>query len=211
MINMMEAESFRGGLTLEKVKKTRRQIQAEDTKNKIFKAAMQLLEQEDFDSITIREIVRAADVSIGTFYNYYETKRDVFCQTYQIADDYFQDEIYPQLQSLPIDERFRFFFDAYTDYNCMVTPLTLTKIIYHPDNKNFHRHNDYGMIPILVELIDQAKAELYFHTQEASEDIAQFFMVCLRGVVYDWCTCDGSYDLKHAIRQYSQKLLKIYL
>lgn len=195
---------------MNRAEKTKRQVQAEETKTKLFQAAMRLLEKEGFDSITIRDIVREANVSIGTFYNYYETKRDVFCQTYQIADAYFQDEVYPELMQLPVEDRLPYFFDAYTDYNCMVTPLALTKIIYHPDNKNFHRRNDYGMIPILIELVDQVKEAAIFHTEEPSEEISQFFMVCLRGVVYDWCTCDGSYDLKEAIRQYSRKLMRVY-
>lgn len=193
-----------------KQRRTRRQVQAEETKSKLFDAAMRLLDKKDFDSITIRDIVREAEVSIGTFYNYYETKRDVFFETYEIADNYFQNKVYPELMNAPVEERIPLFFDAYSDYNCLVTPLALTKIIYHPDNKNFHRARDYGMLPILVELIDQYKSQSIFHTPDPSQNIANFFMVCLRGVVYDWCTCDGSYDLRETVRQYSKKLLKIY-
>ena len=57
--------------------KTRRQLQAEQTKDKLFEAAVSLLAEKDFEQITIRDIVAKAHVSIGTFYNYYSTKMDL--------------------------------------------------------------------------------------------------------------------------------------
>ena len=58
--------------------KTKRQLQAEQTKDRLFNAAVDLLSERDFDDITIRDIVARANVSIGTFYNYYSTKMEVF-------------------------------------------------------------------------------------------------------------------------------------
>ena len=69
--------------------KTRRQLQAEQTKDKLFEAAVSLLAEKDFEQITIRDIVAKAHVSIGTFYNYYSTKMEVFYETYRVADHYF--------------------------------------------------------------------------------------------------------------------------
>ena len=66
--------------------KTRRQLQAEQTKDKLFEAAVSLLAEKDFEQITIRDIVAKAHVSIGTFYNYYSTKMEVFYETYRVAD-----------------------------------------------------------------------------------------------------------------------------
>lgn len=58
--------------------KSRRQLQSEQTKDRLFHAAMELLAERNFDDITIRDIVARAEVSIGTFYNYYSTKMEVF-------------------------------------------------------------------------------------------------------------------------------------
>ena len=32
-------------------------------------------------------------------------------------------------------------------------------------------------------------------------------MVCIRGLVYDWCICDGGYDLKEKMEMYVDALL----
>ena len=54
---------------MEHLQKTARQIQAEQTKLQIFEAAMRLLEVQDFETITVRDIVQEAHVSVGSFYN----------------------------------------------------------------------------------------------------------------------------------------------
>ena len=77
--------------------KTRRQLQAEQTKDKLFEAAVSLLAEKDFEQITIRDIVAKAHVSIGTFYNYYSTKMEVFYETYRVADHYFSEVVAPAL------------------------------------------------------------------------------------------------------------------
>ena len=63
---------------MEHLQKTARQIQAEQTKLQIFEAAMRLLEEQDFETITVRDIVQEAHVSVGSFYNAYHSKLEVF-------------------------------------------------------------------------------------------------------------------------------------
>ena len=36
-------------------------------------------------------------------------------------------------------------------------------------------------------------------------------MISIRGLVYNWCTKDGSYDLTAATRKFILRLLKAYL
>ena len=66
---------------MEEKRLNKRQQQAEQTKLNIFQAALELLEQTDFESITVRDIVRKAGVSVGSFYNAYSSKLEVFYQT----------------------------------------------------------------------------------------------------------------------------------
>ena len=191
---------------MEEPKRTRKQ-QAEQTKRQIFNAAMHLLDIKDFDSITVRDIVNEAKVSIGSFYNSYHSKLEVFYDTYRFADEYFDLEVRPNLTQKKVSDQVLAFFEEYARYSCEYNPFALTRVRYNPDNVNFHRHSEIGMLPTLREVMDRGISRGEFQTDLSAEDLAQFFMVCIRGVVYDWCIASGSYDLKEKVRKYVKQLL----
>lgn len=190
--------------------KTKRQLQAEQTKRHIFRTALNLLDQQDFESITVRDIVREAGVSIGSFYNAYGTKLDVFYETFQVADEYFETTVRPRLTQPAASDRILYFFREYARYNSVETPISLTKILYNPNNPYFRRSSNRGMVPILTELVQQALDGEEFQTDCPADEIAQFLMICIRGVVYDWCLANGSYTLTDRVEEYVRHLLKVY-
>lgn len=53
---------------------TRRERKKEETKERIFQAAMGLFQEKGFDATTVEEICEAADVAKGTFFNYFPRK-----------------------------------------------------------------------------------------------------------------------------------------
>lgn len=187
-----------------------RRQQAEETKRHIFRTALRLLEERGFEAIKVRDIVKAAEVSIGTFYHYYNTKLDVFYETYQISDEYFDQQVRPALTQATARERLLCFFDEYAKYSSEVTSLSLTKVLYNSNNHCFNRPADRGMLQVLLEQVRLGVDEGEFPGAESPEDIAQFLMVAVRGLVYHWCTRDGDYPLRPAMAQYVSRLLDAY-
>lgn len=191
-------------------KKTRRQ-QALDTKVHIFNTAVSLLERQEFDSITVRDIVRAASVSVGCFYNYYSSKLDVYYETYFLADEYFESTVAPALKGLDFEPAIYLYFDYYARYSSEITSLSLTKVLYNSKNKCFDRRLEHGMMPVLVQVIQRALDSGALVSGEGPQDIALFFLIAVRGLIYNWCTNDGAYDLREAMRKFVSKLLRAYL
>lgn len=192
---------------MDEIKKNKRQLQAEQTKRQIFEAALHLLEEKDFDAITVRDIVREADVSIGSFYHSYASKLDVFYETYQVADEYFDSEVRSRLTQETAEAKIMGFFEEYAIYNSSRTSLSLTKVLYNPNNPYFHRARDYGMQPMLTELVRQGIESGEFRTEWDAGQIADYLMICSRGVVYDWCLANGGYSLSERLRDYVRMLL----
>lgn len=190
-------------------KKTRKQ-QAQETKRHIFDTALELLNQREFEQIKVRDIVEAAQVSIGTFYNYYDTKLDVFYETYQMADEYFEETVASLLTQETAYERILCFFDHYARYSCEITDLSLTKILYNSNNKQFNRPVDRGMRPVLRAQVRYGMDRGELHTAEDEEQVAEFLMIAARGLVYNWCTRDGCYDLPEAMKNFISRLLISY-
>ena len=191
---------------METPNKTSRQLQAERTKLKIFDAAMRLLEIKEFDSITVRDIIKEADVSTGSFYNSYPSKLDVFYETYRISDDYFEEKVRPALTEESATDRIRHFFREYASYNSEVSLFALTKVLYNPNNTNFHRSGG-GMRMLLTECVNYGLERGEFSSKHTADEICRFLMVCIRGLVYDWCTCNGEYDLEEKMKIYVDALL----
>ena len=191
--------------------KSRRQLQAEQTKDRLFHAAVELLTEKDFDDITIRDIVARAQVSIGTFYNYYSSKMEVFYETYRIADHYFAETVAPLLAQGTALERIVAFFDCYAHYSSDLTDLRMTKLLYNPDNTLFSRDPHQGMVGVLLQILQQGLDEGTLVGGDSAEEIAEYLMVAVRGLVYNWCTRDGAYDLAAATQRFVWRLLAYYL
>src|SRR5437899_3870437 len=64
-------------LTRAEPKPGRRERRRTETRERIFRAAMQLFAQHGFFSTTVEDITEAADVGKGTFFNYFPSKEHV--------------------------------------------------------------------------------------------------------------------------------------
>lgn len=190
--------------------KNRRQLQAEQTKDRLFEAAVSLLREKEFEQITVREIVSRAQASIGTFYKYYSTKMEVFYETYRIADQYFIDTVSPTLVQPTAHERVMAFFRAYAYYNDKLTDRKMTRLLYNPDNPFFNRSSDHGMPDTLIHAIRFGLDRGELHGEDTAEEIAGYMMIAVRGLIYHWCTMQYSYDLSAAVERFALRLLKTY-
>lgn len=195
---------------MEEAKRTRCQ-QADDTKRHLFEVAFDLLQRKGYEDIKVRDIVEEAQVSIGTFYNYYTTKLDVFYETYQLADDYFEEVVAPMLTQPTARERVVAFFNEYARYSSEITDLSLTKVLYNSGNKCFRRQSPQGIHRVLKSQVQWGLDLGEFHCPGGVDELENFLFVAARGLVYDWCTQDGSFSLCEAMIPYVERLLIPFL
>lgn len=187
-------------------KQTRRQ-QAENTKRHIFHTAIRLLEDRDFEDIKIKDIVSAANVSVGSFYNYFTSKLDVYYETYQCADEYFATTVAAKMTHSTARERILCFFDEYARYCSELTDIKLTKLLFTSSNTHFERIVEEGMHKVLLQQVQFGLDRGELRASLPAYDIVQFLMITVRGLVYNWCTRNGDYDLRTAMEAYVSRLL----
>jgi AcrR family transcriptional regulator len=60
-----------------KEKLTSRDIQAQETREKLLRTSMELIAKEGYRNVTISRICKECGVSVGTFYQYFGAKRDI--------------------------------------------------------------------------------------------------------------------------------------
>lgn len=186
-------------------KLTSRQIQAKNTKDKIYNIAIQLIKKEGFDNVTVAEICEKADVSVGSFYNYFKSKYDILNEIFKLADDYFYDEVRNSVEGNALDKT-KAYLEIYAKYN-EERGIDFTKQLYSGKNNLFttkRRPMQLG----LDEIIKEGQKNGEINNELDSYEIVDFLFISIRGVIYDWCLFDGEYDLVDRVNTYVELLLK---
>lgn len=188
-----------------------RTVQAEATKQHIFETAVKLVNKDGFNSgLTIHEIVEHAGVSVGTFYHYFTSKEDVFFKLYSKADEYFESVVLPKLRGhgLKSYEQILLFFVHYAKFN-ESNGLEYVNLLYSPKSKVFIKKKRFK-IAMLFDIIKAGQEKNELTLEETPENITNYLFVLGRGVIFDWCIHDGSYNLVEAMTHNIQLALRIF-
>lgn len=190
---------------------TKRQIQANDTRNRVYKTALELMETKGLNNTSIEEISKKAGVSVGTFYNYFKSKDDILVDIYRKADDYFLEVVEEELvkNGSGAYEQLLIFFRYYAKYT-KDRGLDNACQLYSSKNKLFIAKDRY-MPKMLIRIIQEGQAAGELVKNTAADEMAEFCMIAARGVVFDWCLHDGVFDLELRIEAYMKKLLQVLL
>ncbi len=191
-------------------KLTKRKIQANRTRKKIFDVAIELMEKNGFNNMTIEDICEKAGVSVGTFYHYYQSKEDVFYELYRKADEYFIEVVTPALDNLTADtwEKIIIFFKYYAEYQTK-QKFENTSQVYNAKNKLFIDEDRY-MITYLFELVAKGQENNELNSDMSSRDTAVYLFIVSRGIVFDWCVHDAGYDLVERMDRMFRKLTPVF-
>src|SRR6056297_3484662 len=117
-----------------------RDLQAKNTRKKIYDIGVELLSRKDFDDISISEICEKADVSIGTFYYYFNSKRGILFEIYEKGDEYFRNKVKPELNSSNSLTNLKKFLDSYIKY-IKADGVEMVKHLFVTNNELFVRKN----------------------------------------------------------------------
>jgi AcrR family transcriptional regulator len=187
---------------------TSRQARAQETSNRIYAAAIELMDRRGFDQITIADISKKAGVSVGAFYHYFDSKDDLLAEIFRRADAYFTTEVAPALPKTGIHQQILEFFEAYARFN-VLSGVEMTSALFSPKIKFFVQEGR-PMPDLLLALLRGGKARGELRSDAEPEEIASFLFVMARGIVFDWSLHDGQYDLQAVMGSYMRKLVSIY-
>ena len=90
---------------------------SEITKELVYKAALELMEEKGYRGATIRDICKRANVSVGTFYCYFNTKSDVIREIYLSGDKFFLEAGRPRAGGQVLPRTARSFVGHYARLN----------------------------------------------------------------------------------------------
>jgi TetR/AcrR family transcriptional regulator, fatty acid metabolism regulator protein len=184
---------------------TKRHEQALETKDRIYSAAIDLMDREGFENITIADISKKAGVSVGAFYHYFTSKNDILADIFYKVDEYFSTQVISGLKEGSIPEKIIEYFSYYAKFSVR-SGVELTQQLFKPQIK-FFIENNRPMVTLLEDLIREGQQKKEIRADDSPKEIAKFLIVMARGVVFDWSVYDGSYDLEAQMHNYMECLV----
>ncbi len=173
---------------------TSRAKQALATKSKIYTCGVRLIELHGYDAVTVEQIARKANVSVGTYYHHFQSKFDLLVEIYRLGDVFFQEHVPALLrEQSSCLERINAYFILYAQLS-LDHGVKMTRNLYVPTNKMFITHGR-AMQDLLTDILRQGQEGGDLASDVAPNLITEKLFIAARGVIFDWCIHDGTSDL----------------
>jgi TetR/AcrR family fatty acid metabolism transcriptional regulator len=184
---------------------TTRKEQAEETRQRIYTSAIELMEQRGFGNFTIADISKRAGVSVGAFYQYFDSKNDILAEIFYRADDYFSSYVVNSFSEGSIPENIIEYFDHYAKFN-VASGVETTQQIFNSKIK-FFIEGGRPMLEILEDLIRKGQERNEIRRDTDAKEMVEYLISMARGVVFEWSLYDGNFDLEARMHKYMEILV----
>ena len=178
---------------------------------KILNAAWKLFEEKGFEETTVDEIIEATQTSKGTFYHYFKSKEDLLG-----LFSYIFDEQYEELsQKLDVDMNSfdklmvlcnECFSTIENDYSLDLVARMYSSQLFAKNSKHLLDKNRM-YYKLLRNVITEGQQRGHIRDDLAPAEIIKMYTIAERGLIYDWCVCNGEYSL----REYGCRMMTLYL
>ncbi len=183
-----------------KIISTPRALKSQQTKDKIYQAALQLLKQYGYEYITVSNICHLAEVSTGSFYHFFDSKDTLMANFFYEAYEKMPRE--EKTFDNPIDEIIEGLC-FYSEF-CQSQGLDFIRHFYTPFNKAMdsrHALNANGKfdLPLLADAGEKIKKYIssgYLKSETDPYQLANDLCTIEKGIIFEWCTSDGSFTIK---------------
>mgnify|MGYP000035347751 CR=1 FL=1 len=176
-------------------KRNKRELQAEQTYQKLLATSVDMIVKKGYDNVSISEICSRCDVAKGTFYTYFNSKKDIVIKI--LAD--INKEIFNKDWdiSLPIFDRIIEYIDCYMgSIQCQGADFTRVFLKIIMDEKldvesvGAHKHRIH-----VAKIIDSGKEKGVVRGDLETNEICRYLQGYIYGIMIDWCGADGDYDI----------------
>lgn len=187
-----------------------RKKQAIETKLRISEAAMKLLKNTSYELIKITDICKEANVSVGTFYHYFESKDMMIKSSYNSID------------SLIIEDYEKKSFNSYIDAIIELNNSEATIVAslgYNFTSNSYIQilmdESQYTISPNrlvhlkLIELLKLALNENEIIDTDIYE-LSEYINRTARGNIFDWCLKRGTTNLVEVWTSDIEKIMIAY-
>ncbi|MDX6154530.1 TetR/AcrR family transcriptional regulator [Marinococcus sp. PL1-022] len=190
---------------MENTKLTKRKQQAIQTKQTIYNAALTLIQHKSFDEVTIEEISKKADVSVGSFYYYFHSKEDIYLSMFKKLDEELFRDFNPEdYQQAGEDLLISFFLQLARHVSAL--GLNIVKYSLFKEGPVPY-YKDLYMSEALQKIIKIGQAKNIFASSMSEEEMTEYLLIIMQGIMLDWCKTDEGYSLEEKTEQFMSRVI----
>ena len=181
------------------------------TKKKIVSAAWRLFYEQGYEDTTVDDIVEESGTSKGSFYHYFEGKDALLSSLSFLFDEKYEElmpTIDPQLHTvdkLLYLNRELFGMIENTVSLELLARLFSTQLITKGERYLLDHNRVY--YKVLRGLISEGQQRGEIRSDLTVNEISKLYALAERGIMYDWCICNGDYSLK----AYAERMMPLLL
>lgn len=168
----------------------------------IIETVLPLIEKNHFDELSVAEICEVADISVGSFYHYFNSKSDILVGLLALIDQYMEAEVFPMLTAENEIQNLK----NYAHYwACYVAEhgLERSKLISSigPSDIDLSGNKRISIVKLeSIILAGQEKKQI--RGDIAASELTEMFLLALRGVTVDWSRVNGTYSVVEKMENY---------
>lgn len=178
--------------------KITRKEQAKNTKKKLLDTAITLFKKYGYEKVTIEQICKEADVTTGAFYHHLKSKAGVIIEGYAEFDEFIiQNSNLITISDKSGKEKIVNIIELLVEYVNQLGVKAITEVYKTQisEESSFFLKQERAMLKMIYEIIDIGQKTNEFTTTSRADVIANEIVIIARGIIYNWCQCDGEYDL----------------
>lgn len=188
-----------------------RQIKTQETISKIVSAAASIIESGNLDDLTVKNVCKLSGVSNGVFFHYFKSKTDLVVQyMHEGYNKYISDYPFNPVSSDPIDDIIYYYI--HNMRYCEDIGVAFIHYYYSTDNKALIGRDETHLVTgpcydNVISLVQECLDSGYFSRDSSAFEITADLGMLVKGVIFEWAVCDGSFDPE----KYIDKMCRIYL
>ena len=171
---------------------------------KVFDIALALMEDIGYEKLTIRKICEEADISIGKFYRFFDSKEQLLAFFYSEAEKAYRQKVEKKLAGLDIKTQLIEFYTWYTEYT---SGYGVEFVLHFFNNQNPAMNTQVynnEIINITDALLERSVQDGFkIPDGKTIRQISCDLCVIVKGIIFDWCARHGEFS----ISEYTKDLL----
>ena len=171
-------------------------------RSEIIESLIPLISTVSFDEITVAQLCDAAEISIGTFYHYFNGRTDILVGLLSLIDEFMETDVFPVLNSEDELENLKRFAHGWAEYvNAHGIERSRVITAVEPKDIDFSGQKRTSVIK-LEEIISRGQEKNQISKTHSFEELSELFLLSLRGVTTDWSRHNGSYSVTDKMDRY---------